>query len=331
MSLNVSLHGPPCIVLAKFPSNLYHYLLSGRAEFILVQYLFTNIECSITPLPHGNAKEDGHGTHSYVRTKDSVKEKLMHASREDMPKAAFHKVNKSLGGIMKAKCRSDLPKGREQARYFRRKNLKSKVSINTTDSLSLILEQRKRQQLLTGKPFIQEVIGAPELRCVLAFKWQLEEIIQFCTVPANFSILGVDPTFNLGKFNLTVTTYKNLKVVDRRKGHNPMMIGPLLLSQTKKFDSYNYFFSKIVGLSKECAGVMVYGTDGEEELISALKRNFPQAIQLRCFGHFRQNCKDHLKQSNIPEEEQKEILDDLFGRRIEDVFEEGKNHCCRPY
>ena len=61
----------------------------------------------------------------------------------------------------------------------------------------------------------------------------------------SFSVLGVDPTFNLGRFNVTVTTFRNLKVTDKVAGHHPIMIGPLLLSQTKTFDAYNYFFSKV--------------------------------------------------------------------------------------
>jgi len=96
------------------------------------------------------------------------------------------------------------------------------------------------QATTTGKDeqsFIREVVGAPELKCVLTFDWQLQDIVVFCNDPAKISILGVDPTFNLGKFNLTVTTYSNLKVVDRVTRAHPTMIGPLILSQKKTFDS----------------------------------------------------------------------------------------------
>jgi hypothetical protein len=52
------------------------------------------------------------------------------------------------------------------------------------------------------------------------------------------------------------------------------MIGPLLISQTKSFDAYNYFFGKIVSLNKDTRGVIAFGTDGEEELFRAMKFNF---------------------------------------------------------
>jgi hypothetical protein len=93
--------------------------------------------------------------------------------------------------------------------------------------------------------FIKEVTGAPELRCVLGYNWQMDELATFCTDPESFSVLGVDPTFNLGRFNVTVTTFRNRKIVHKAGGHHPIMIGPLLLSQTKSFDAYNYFFSKV--------------------------------------------------------------------------------------
>ena len=101
------------------------------------------------------------------------------------------------------------------------------------------------------------------------------------------------------------------------------MIGPLLLSQTKTFDAYNQFFSKLVSLNKEVCGILAYGTDGEEELFKALSVSFPHALHLRCFIHFRENCKEKLRSSNIPEQIQKEYLADIFGRRVGNVWEQG--------
>ena len=46
------------------------------------------------------------------------------------------------------------------------------------------------------------------------------------------------------------------------------------------------------------------------------------AIHLRCFGHFRDNCKAKPKESNIPEQVQQTFLHDIFGKR-EEVYEKG--------
>lgn len=192
------------------------------------------------------------------------------------------------------------------------------------DSLIVLLEQCKRQQINRDEQqFIREVTGAPELRCVLAFDWQLRDLATFCTDPHGMFVVGADPTFNLGRFNVTVSSYQNLKVVDRVNGNHPMMMGPLI-SQTKSFDAYNYFFGKIISLNKDTRGVMAFETDGEEELYRAMKLNFPCAVHLRCFNQFRDNCKDQLKSSNVPEDAQKQFLSDIFGRRISETWEKGE-------
>ena len=48
------------------------------------------------------------------------------------------------------------------------------------------------------------------------------------------------------------------------------------------------------------------------------------AIHLRCFGHFRDNCKTKLKLSNVPEAVQKTFLQEIFGKRDGETFEKGK-------
>ena len=79
---------------------------------------------------------------------------------------------------MNAVSMSDLPRNRDQAKYTRREH---KVkNFNKTDSLAVLLEQCKRQQMNRNEqPFIREVNGAPELRCVLCFDCQLEELATF--------------------------------------------------------------------------------------------------------------------------------------------------------
>ena len=43
---------------------------------------------------------------------------------------------------------------------------------------------------------------------------QLGDILRFCTNLSSPGVLGADPTFNLEKFDVTVTTYNNLLVVN---------------------------------------------------------------------------------------------------------------------
>lgn len=267
---------------------------------------------------HGNVKKGGN---PYTRTKPSVMANLRAAVKDQKPKAAYHQVEEMAGGIKKVDSLSDLPRNRDQASYLRRGSSEKNADV---DSLVILLEQCKRQQLANPKTaFVREVSCAPELRCVMCYDDQLADIVRFCTHPSNFGILGADPTFNLGKFNVTVTTYTNLLVVDRKTRKHPVMIGPLFMHQAKTYDAYNYFFSKMVSLNTDIANVLAFGTDGEEPLFKAMERNMYHAIHLRCFGHFRDNCKERLRA--LPREVQKEFLDDLFGRRIDnDSMEAGK-------
>ena len=81
----------------------------------------------------------------------------------------------------------------------------------------ILLTQCKREQLQRDeKSFIRKVTGAPELRCVLGYNWLIEDLIICCTNPQSLCVLGVDPTFNLGRFNVTVTTFRKLKVTDNQ-------------------------------------------------------------------------------------------------------------------
>lgn len=283
--------------------------------------MFDGIEHRVTLAPHGNNKRQH--TPAYTRTKESTVEKLRSAASVQTPKVAYHTVHKEKGGILYASSISDLPRNRDQAKYARRGHTKS-TNFEHIDSLAILLEQCKRQQINRDElPFIREVTGAPELRCILGFDWQLHDLATFCIDPEGFSIFGADPTFNLGRFNVTVTSYRNLKVLDRASGNHPTMIGPMLISQTKSFDAYNHFFSKILSLNKDTRGILAFGTDGEEELYRAMRFSFPHAIHLRCFNHFRENCKEQLKSSNVPDEAQKEIVADIFGRRVGGTLEKG--------
>jgi hypothetical protein len=51
------------------------------------------------------------------------------------------------------------------------------------------------------------------------------------------------------------------------------MVGPMFVSQTKSFDAYNNFFSKMLSLNKDTRGILAFGTDGEEEWYRAIYNN----------------------------------------------------------
>ena len=58
--------------------------------------------------------------------------------------------------------------------------------------------------------------------------------------------VGVDRTFNLGRFFVTALVYKNLRVVRADDpAEHPLFIGPMLIHRDATFKAYYYFFSMV--------------------------------------------------------------------------------------
>ncbi len=141
--------------------------------------------------------------------------------------------------------------------------------------------------------------------CVLATDQQLCDLERFCLGTPS-SVLSVDPTFNLGPFYVTPITYHNL-LVETNSGNHPIMLGPILVHQTKKFQPFHYFGSTLL------VNVKAFGTDGEPELIKAFNVCFPNAVHLRYTIHMHKNVKD----KHIPQCVMNDFLNDIFGSHFE--------------
>ena len=139
----------------------------------------------------------------------------------------------------------------------------------------------------TQDHFVCMVIGAPEPMTLLTFDWTLNDLERFCTGERH-AILTMDPTFNLGAFNITVTTYRHLMLTNSSGGH-PVMTDPLFIHQCKNFTSYHFFASSLVGLKPALCDLKAFDTDGEQALSNALPMVFKEAKHLRCFLHFKSN------------------------------------------
>ena len=105
------------------------------------------------------------------------------------------------------------------------------------------------------------------------------------------SILGIDPTFHLGEFSVTVTTYRHLQLIERRTRKPPVLLGPMLIHQKKTRESYYFLASGIVGLCPNLRGLVASGTDGEKVIGEAFKIQFGEAKHLLCFIHVKHRLK----------------------------------------
>ena len=152
---------------------------------------------------------------------------------------------------------------------------------------------------------------------VLCNAQQVSDMERFCCNPFDFCILGIDPTFNLGDFSVTVTVYKHL-LLQNSSGQSPLLLGPILVHYRKEFRNYKYFLS--------C--VKAVGTDGEKNLVDAALRNFSQGAHIRCFRHLQQNIEMHLHDKQFPVATIKEHAHDIFGwSETNGVYHEGLVDC----
>ena len=282
----------------------------------LVHYTFENEEHIIMPRPHGNSKSQS----AYVRTLPSTLQKLRDVSQHVAPKHAVSEVSRSVGGLSHVSSVSQLPRNRQQSADCR-----SGVS-QSSDPLFPVMIMCKETEGAKCDPqsrFVRIVCNTPEPMAVLVFDWTLEDLERFCTDPQEHVVLSVDPTFNLGSFHVTVTTYQHpmLEFRHQRRGNRPVMFGPMFIHQRKTFGTYNFFFSQLVGLKPKLQDIQCFGTDGEKALEDALRTQFKYATHLRCFLHFRGNIESKLSELCISKSSAREFIHDIFGNPV--LFEEG--------
>jgi hypothetical protein len=87
------------------------------------------------------------------------------------------------------------------------------VSLDNKDDIFDLLSLLKEHQAMEGGGFLGEVLISSTLCAVLALKKQLDIIVTFCCQPSNFSVFGIDATFELGDFYVTLTTYRNFYLI----------------------------------------------------------------------------------------------------------------------
>lgn len=244
----------------------------------------------------------------------------------------------SVGDMAGARSIGELPRG--PADIYNARNAVKKKFVQSTagqtgvekdadvashDGIWMILQRAKREEDLgSDDVFIRACDIHPSIFIVLATKRQLQQITQFCTNPVEFSIFGVDPTFNIFDTNLslTVTTYKNLRLEHKETGKPPVFIGPLLIHQRKDWQTYSNFANKLTTESIDLEGILACGTDGEKALVQGLKRNFRYAIMLRCFIHFKDNIRRELTRRGIAPGEKAGFIEEIFGKVVGDT-----KHC----
>ena len=99
-----------------------------------------------------------------------------------------------------------MARNRKQVSNFKHREHKEKVE----DELVTVIDMCKAQQRDKTTAVLRHVSYAPKKTVFLGNECQLNDLARFCTNSENTSIVGMDPRYNMGKFYVTVTTYRHL-------------------------------------------------------------------------------------------------------------------------
>jgi len=164
-----------------------------------------------------------------------------------------------------------------------------------------------------SEKFVQSVQAAPEPMAVLALEQWLIDLERFCTCEDGFTVAGFDPTFNCGKFSVTVMAYKNLLLQNHKDGTIPTFLGPMLVHQRKLKESYHYLLSTLIGLRPSLSRILAVGTDGESNLSAAILNNLPFAQHVRCAVYMTRDIQEKMKRNGLPKQYHSKFLRYVMG------------------
>ena len=280
---------------------------------MFVQYVFTGGETQVTLRPHGSAKND---QRPYKRTMASTLKAIR--SKDVKPREVMHEIIDERGGIEQVGSSGEYP--RNHGQIYRARN-SSKIAYHSNDPLVHLLQISKEQQLGNKADwFVRDVNISNEQTIFLANKQQLLDIERFCTNPERFLVFSVDATFNVAEYYFTFATYRNL-LLETNQDVNPICIGAGVLHKKKLESSYYTLAASTVKYRPTTSGVLVVGTDGEENLWKAMSSVFSDAIHLRCDMHLKDNVKHKLSDLKLDPISAHEITCDIFGCTLDDAKE----------
>ena len=270
-------------ICKKFKRKIF-YVYKDQEKKLPHRYAFINFEIDSDYVrssnSHGNVKTV---KKMYSQTCESTIVKLREATVGMKLKAASEHVRKTLSSAANG---PETLKSYNQAAYARRSHTpKVFQSISScTDALTNLIYKCKKP----GDNFVKEVRSAPEAVAVFGTDTQFIDVMRFCAAPmqSQASILCVNFTFNLGDFNVTTTSYKNPMLLNRQ-GKHPIHIGPMQVQHRKLKQSYQYFGSALKRFNPKISELKICGVDNEKNLTDVFAVEFPIAINLQCFQHFK--------------------------------------------
>ena len=228
-----------------------------------------------------------------------------------------------LGGVLAASDSCEIPRNEEQVLKLKKRLKSSELpgsSLDQSDELAIVMHEALMED--KSEQFIREVKCLQEPVVFVATKRQLNDLVRFCTIPGNFSILTLDRGC-LGDFDVTLVIYRHRMLISKQGNQHPAIIGPVMIHYRKTFSTYLFSASTLLGLRKELASMKCFGTDGEQVLVDAFQHQFPNSDHLTCSIRVGKNTKAKFQELGIAEHSKYIILNDLFGKKEGSLYTEG--------
>ena len=295
---------------------------------VFVQYIFEKAEHRVNVQGHGNSKMK---SSRYYRTSHTTKERISALCNQGKsPNVAFHESVAEQGGITQIRNAASHPRNVRQVKHIK----STKLVQQPNDQILELIEMQKEGARDTEKAFVRKVETSSDPCVILTTDHQLNDVARFCSNPAKFCVLGVDPTFNFGKYYVTVTTYRHLLLRTKEESH-PVRIGPVMIHNKKEASSYHELSSTMIKLKPEIRKTLVYGTDGEKALWDGFGWTLANARHLLCDLHMKDNIAAKLVELGIRGETTQIFMTDIFGKtagseRIRGLIDEASSDALDP-
>ena len=205
---------------------------------------------------------------------------------------------------------------------YSERNKKQKTTGKKNNFADELLEC---MDLIDSSPFVQHVYKSKGRlpNFILYDEQQIEDLQYFVSHQGNLP-LGIDRTFNLGPYFVTSLVYKNQRIVRSNNSEHPLFLGPMFLHRDATFEAYHTFFSTIkASLCKKVdvkkieistCKEMIFGSDEEQALTSAVESVFPSSTRTLCTKHLKDNVLAYMKnKAGVKQKIRRQIVEKMFG------------------
>lgn len=276
-------------------------IVNGR---ILLQYHISSgeDEVELKVGRHGNSKRKDKAP--FYPTVKSTKELMKQQLKDHALSQVYKNMVDMAGGPSGARTPGELPRSIKQVSDF---NEKCQPKEDPVDDLMNYARHKEEQVVLLHEDI-------PVDLWVLGTDTMCKDVGRLSSSESSSHPMSIDPTFNMGQYEVTPIVYKHLLLASKRTGESPIFLGPTMLHHKKNVDTYKVFAATCVASCKGLEKAKGYITDGEAALDRAWKTELPKATHLRCLRHFKGNCQKKLRELGVREEKsQKFFLDKVFG------------------